>query len=53
MADTRRDIWAEWLLNRRFGGDQAVMQEALTKYLYPWRDKILIHANLQEGDGSS
>lgn len=50
MSDSRRDIWTEWLLNRRFGGDQAAMQEALTNYLYPWRDKILIHANLQEGD---
>jgi len=49
MTDSHRDIWAEWLLNRRFGGDQAVMQEALTIYLYPWRDRILIHANLQEG----
>jgi arsenite methyltransferase len=50
MTDSHRDIWAEWLLNRRFAGDQAVMQEALTNYLYPWRDRILIHANLQEGD---
>jgi arsenite methyltransferase len=38
------------LLERRFGGNQSAMQTALTKYLYPWRDKILSHANLQEGD---
>lgn len=38
------------MLERRFGGDQAAMQAALTKYLYPWRDKILTHANLQDGD---
>lgn len=38
------------MLERRFGGNQAAMQEALTKYLYPWRDKILSHANLQEGE---
>jgi len=50
MTDSHRDIWAEWLLNRRFGGDQAAMQNALSKYLYPWRDKVLSHANLQEGD---
>jgi ubiquinone/menaquinone biosynthesis C-methylase UbiE len=38
------------LLQRRFAGDAAAMQAALTNYLYPWRDKILNHANLQEGE---
>lgn len=37
-------------MERRFGGDQAAMQAALTKYLYPWRDKVLSHANLQDGE---
>jgi arsenite methyltransferase len=50
MTKANRDIWSRWLLERRFGGDQAAMQEALANYLYPWRDKVLLHANLQEGD---
>jgi arsenite methyltransferase len=50
MTKDDQDIWSRWLLKRRFGGDQAEMQAALTKYLYPWRDKVLSHANLQEGE---
>jgi arsenite methyltransferase len=50
VTRTDRDIWSRWLLERRFGGDQAAMQTALSKYLYPWRDKILSHANLQKGE---
>jgi ubiquinone/menaquinone biosynthesis C-methylase UbiE len=37
-------------LERRFAGDAAAMQAALTNYLYPWRDKILHHADLQQGE---
>ena len=43
-------MWSQWLLHRRFGGDQSAMQEALTKYLYPIRDKVLSQANLGEGE---
>jgi arsenite methyltransferase len=50
MTESQRDIWSAWLLERRFGDDQAAMQKALTKYLYPWRDKVLDHADLHEGD---
>jgi arsenite methyltransferase len=50
VTDTHQDIWSQWLLHRRFGGDQIAMQEALTKHLYPWRDKILSHASLGEGE---
>jgi len=50
MKKEDRDIWSRWLLERRFGGNEAAMQAALTKYLYPWRDEILSHANLQEGE---
>jgi arsenite methyltransferase len=50
MTKDDRDIWSRWLLERRFGGDHAAMQAALTKYLYPWRDKVLSHANLQDGE---
>jgi arsenite methyltransferase len=48
--DSNQDMWSQWLLHRRFGGDQSAMQEALTKYLYPVRDKVLRHANLGEGE---
>ncbi len=47
--DSNHDMWSQWLLHRRFGGDKFAMQEALTKYLYPWRDKILSQANLGDG----
>lgn len=43
-------MWSQWLLHRRFSGDQSAMQEALTKFLYPVRDKVLSHANLGEGE---
>jgi len=50
MTNSNQDIWSQWLLHRRFGGNQTTMQEALTKHLYPIRDKILSHANLGEGE---
>src|SRR6185436_13861911 len=43
-------MWSQWLLHRRFGGDKSAMQETLTKFLYPIRDKVLSHANLGEGE---
>jgi len=48
--DSKQDMWSQWLLHRRFAGDHVAMQKALTDYLYPWRDKILRHANLGEGE---
>jgi arsenite methyltransferase len=50
VTKSNQDIWCQWLLHRRFGGDQTALQEALTKHLYPIRDKILSHANLAEGE---
>jgi len=50
VTDSNQDISSRWLLHRRFGGDQTAMQEALTKHLYPVRDKVLSHANLGEGE---
>jgi ubiquinone/menaquinone biosynthesis C-methylase UbiE len=44
-----RDIWSEWLLHRRFGGDPQRMQ-AVMDYLYPVRDRVLRNAHLAEGD---
>jgi arsenite methyltransferase len=48
MDQPERDIWAEWLLHRRFGGDPSERQRALD-HLYPVRDKVLSNANLREG----
>jgi arsenite methyltransferase len=48
VTNSNQDMWSRWLLHRRFGGDQSAMQEALTKYLYPIRDKVLSQANLGE-----
>lgn len=45
-----KDIWARWLLKRRFAGDREAGQRALQNYLYPWRDKILDNARLAEGE---
>ena len=50
MANSHKDMWSQWLLHRRFGGDQSAIQETFTKFLYPIRDKILSHANLGEGE---
>jgi ubiquinone/menaquinone biosynthesis C-methylase UbiE len=50
MPGTEQDIWSQWLLNRRFGGDRERMKAALTNFLYPIRDKVLSHANLCDGE---
>lgn len=39
------DIWAQWLLKRRFGGDPELMKKMLDS-LYPVRDQVLSHVNL-------
>ncbi len=49
MADAQKDIWMEWLLNRRFGGDARQMQATLD-FLYPIRDRVLEHASLGDGE---
>lgn len=43
------DRWARWLLERRFGGDQAV-QERLLDYLGLVRDRVLDNAALEPGE---
>jgi arsenite methyltransferase len=47
MTAVQKDIWSEWLLNRRFGGDSERMKKGLS-LLYPIRDKILSHVDLKE-----
>lgn len=43
------DMWSEWLLHHRFGGDAQHMQ-AVLEYLRPVRDRVLDNARLAEGD---
>ncbi len=49
MPRTSQDRWAQWLLQRRHGGDEQRLQMMLD-WLYPVRDKVLQHANLQDGE---
>ena len=50
MPDSKQDIWAQWLLQRRFGGDSERMKVALNNFLYPVRDKVLSHASLSDDE---
>jgi arsenite methyltransferase len=43
------DIWSEWLLKRRFGGDAELMRQTM-EWLYPIRERVLQNARLQDGD---
>jgi arsenite methyltransferase len=49
MTDSQTDIWSQWLLDRRFGGDPERMKRMLD-FLYPIRDKVLSHIDLSEGE---
>ena len=48
MVQPTRDIWAQWLLHRRDGGDPARLKATL-EYLYPVRDRVLSNARLKDG----
>ena len=48
MSNTQ-DQWAQWLLHRRFGGDLQ-HEQAMLKELSVWRDRILEHASITEGE---
>jgi ubiquinone/menaquinone biosynthesis C-methylase UbiE len=50
MPDSQQDMWSQWLLKRRFGGDPQLMKKAMDR-LYSVRDKVLSHINL-ENDGT-
>jgi ubiquinone/menaquinone biosynthesis C-methylase UbiE len=50
MTEPELDIWAQWVLRRRSGGDSERMKSALINFLYPVRDKVLSHANLSDGE---
>lgn len=49
MKDTAHDIWYQWLLHRRHGGNQEQMERMLA-YLYPIRDKVLQRAQLTNNE---
>lgn len=49
MSEAKRDIWYQWLLQRRHGGDPGQLQ-AVRDCLYPVRDRVLSHVDLKEGD---
>lgn len=49
MTEVARDRWAEWLLERRFGGDRARHERALEE-LGRVRDRVLDAASLHEGE---
>lgn len=49
MTELARDRWAEWLLERRFGGDRSRHAEVMSE-LARVRDRILDAAALESGD---
>jgi arsenite methyltransferase len=49
VPEGRRDIWAEWLAQRRSGGDPEVRRRMLEK-LAGVRDKVLDRARFVEGE---
>jgi arsenite methyltransferase len=49
VIDVTEDRWARWLLERRHGGDEAALREAL-RALAPIRDRVLDRAALAPGD---
>ena len=48
MTAPQPDLWSQWLLKRRFGGDPQRLKQVLDR-LYPVRDKVLSHVTLDEG----
>jgi arsenite methyltransferase len=46
---TTVDQWAEWLLERRHGGDEDTLHEVL-EFLAPIRERVLDNAELREGE---
>ncbi len=49
MTELPQDVWSQWLLNRRFGGDPQRMKRMLDR-LYPVRDKVLSHVQLGDDE---
>jgi ubiquinone/menaquinone biosynthesis C-methylase UbiE len=49
MTESKKDMWSQWLLERRFGGDPQRMKTMLD-FLYPIRDKVLSRIDLKENE---
>ena len=49
MEQSQQDIWSQWLLKGRFGGDPERMKKMLDR-LYPVRDKVLSQIHLKAGE---
>jgi len=49
MTQAKHDIWSDWLLERRFGGNVRQMKAAM-RYLYRVRNRVLRHARLREDE---
>ena len=45
----KQDMWSQWLLARRYGGDEQQMKRVLAE-LAPIRDKVLKNSGLCEGE---
>ena len=49
MTEIARDRWADWVLQRRFGGDEAQAEQA-SGQLARFRERVLANARLEAGD---
>jgi arsenite methyltransferase len=49
VSEGARDKWADWLLERRHGGDPAGLEQT-KRQLAPVRDRVLDNAAVREGD---
>jgi SAM-dependent methyltransferase len=46
----QQDIWSEWLLDKRFGGNRDVMMPAIDDYFLPVRNKVLQNGSIRDDD---
>lgn len=50
MTKKTQDIWSQWILKRRYGGDKQRMQPIYDEFLFPIRDKVLSKVALQNNE---
>jgi arsenite methyltransferase len=49
VTETARDRWADWLLERRFGGDDA-QADQVSEQLARFRERVLANARIEPGE---